>query len=216
LDAQQTVLPRVLVTGFSVFPGAPLNPTEHLIPLIEAERDRYAALCEIVTDVYPVDYQSLPMRLQAACRERGPDIAIHFGLSARAQGITIERVARNALGVGRPDNTGFSPAQAHIAVGGEDYPSTLPVDALYENLAAAGLPVSYSDDAGDYLCNYIFYLARAKSCPGFAPDMAGFIHVPPLRENRESDAENAMTLEQLLQASRIIIETCCRAHGAQT
>nr|WP_280819029.1 hypothetical protein [Tianweitania sediminis] len=204
-------MPRVLVTGFSVFPGAPLNPTEHLIPLIEAERDRYADLCQLTTEVYPVDFRGLPLRLADACKAASPDIAIHFGLSAEAQSITLERLARNAFGVGRPDNVGFAPPVAHIHEGGEHLPSSLPLLALHEELVRAGLPVSFSDDAGDYLCNYLFYLARSRLCAGYEPEMAGFIHVPPLLEEDRASPSNDMTLEDLLQASRIIIATCCQA-----
>lgn len=208
-------LPRVLVTGFSVFPGAPLNPTEHLIPLIEAERDRYASMCVLATDVYPVDFQGLPNRLTGACTAGSPDIAIHFGLDADCQGITLERVARNAFGIGRADNIGFAPSTAWIHEGGEHLPSSLPLETLHRELKEAGLPVSFSDDAGDYLCNYIFYLARSKLCAGYEPDMAGFIHVPPLQEKHGAGAANAMALEQLLAASRIIITTCCETWRAQ-
>lgn len=204
-------LPRVLVTGFSVFPGAPLNPTEHLVPLIEARRGDYAGLCHLTTEVYPVDYQGLPARLEAACINGSPHIAIHFGLSAKAQGITLERLARNAYGVGRPDNVGYAPEAAHIRASGEHYPSTLPFDAIYGALKEANIPASLSDDAGDYLCNYLFYLSRSKLCPGFEPALSGFIHVPPLNEGRESEPANALDLDTLARAADIAIRTCCEA-----
>jgi pyroglutamyl-peptidase len=59
-------------------------------------------------------------------------------------------------------------------------PSTPPLQTLYEDLELASLDIRFSDDAGGYPCNHLFYLSRSRSdklCPDF---MSGFIHVSPL------------------------------------
>jgi pyroglutamyl-peptidase len=199
--------PRILITGFSVFPGAPVNPTERLIEALAADPERLAAHGDLSLQVLAVEYASLPARLERIGATFPPDIAIHFGLSAKAEGFTLERLARNEIAQGRPDNAGAQPAAFKIAEGGANLPSSLPLADIHAALTQAGLPVSWSDDAGGYLCNFLFYLSRTGTCAGFAPPMSGFIHVPPLAG--EADAPgNAITLDMLIAGAAAIVEAC--------
>jgi pyroglutamyl-peptidase len=198
--------PRILITGFTPFPGAPVNPTEHLIQSLRRQPHWLESLGEIRLEVLPVEYAAVPEALAALGRDFAPDIAVHFGLSARATGFTLERLARNANATGRVDNAGAAPPPG-IFEGEADLPSTLPLDAIAARLAGQGLPVAWSDDAGGYLCNYTFYLACSPRFEAYAPAMSGFVHVPPLRD---ADGANpcAMTLAQLEAGARLIVETC--------
>ncbi len=200
------IRPRILITGFGPFPGAPVNPTQKLIETLRADPSILNGLGEIRTEILAVEYDTVPDRLIAFGAEFAPDIAIHFGLSARADGFTLEQLARNEIAAGRPDNAGGQPQQACIVEGGAGHPSTLPLEAIASKLADAGLPHSWSDDAGGYLCNYIFYLSRSPHFAGFSPQISGFIHVPPLAG---PDApENALTIDDLVAGAQIIVRTC--------
>lgn len=164
-------LPRVLVTGFSVFPGAPVNPTEALIGILEARRVELAGIADLHTETLAVEYLSVADRLDRWAVDIRPDIAIHFGLSARAHGFTLERIAKNVAGTDRPDNAGHTPADPLICAGPESFTSTLPLAGIRDALAARSLPVSMSEDCGDYLCNFLFYRSCASiaHAPGFTP-----------------------------------------------
>jgi len=197
--------PRILVTGFNAFPGAPLNSTEVLIGELAARVAELADCGEVATAVLDVDYRTLPSQLE---RLGTPDIAIHFGLSARATGFTLERFARNAFG-GKPDNAGHVPTDRHICRGPETLPSALPLGRIHAELSGRGLPVVWSDDAGDYLCNYAFYVSRSPAFPDFTPAMSGFIHVPPLAGS--ADAAMAITLDDLVEGGIAIVRLCSRA-----
>jgi len=192
--------PRMLVTGFGPFPGAPENPTEALIDTL-ASMPRFAGRSDLRFEVLPVEYEAVPLRLELLGSAFNPDIAVHFGLSARAVGFTLERIARNEIAAETPDNSGALRAGGPICAGAGDCASTLPLNAIHEALAARGLPVAWSDNAGGYLCNFLFYLSRSAECPGFAPSMSGFIHVPPL------DA-GILTFDDLKAGAVAIIETC--------
>ncbi|TWH01285.1 pyroglutamyl-peptidase [Mesorhizobium sp. J18] len=205
--------PRILVTGFSVFPGAPVNPTEKVIERLRGDAVWLARHGNIRLEVLPVEYGQIPGRLEALGNEFAPDIAIHFGLSAKAEGFTLERLARNEIAAGRPDNAGCLPELTQIVGGGGDIAATLPVKAIQEALVARNLPVSLSDDAGGYLCNYLFYHSCGQVCAGFAPDMAGFIHVPPLADGEAP--LNAMALQDLVAGATVIIDTCSAAWLAE-
>lgn len=205
--------PRVLVTGFGAFPGAPDNPSAWLA---RALADLPAGIGPVAlhTEVLPVEYRALPQHLAALGRSFDPDIAIHFGLSARARGFTLERLARNRLNADKPDSAGHCPPATPIVEGGEDLPSRLPLAHLEDRLTAAGLPASMSDDAGGYVCNYVFYLAAAGAVPHFAPPMTGFVHVPPLGREGER-ADNAMAPETMLEGARIILAACIESRRAE-
>ena len=205
-----TLRPRILVTGFTPFPGAPVNPTEHLVAALKSDPAGLPAGAELRAETLPVEYARVPGVLDALGRDFSPDIAIHFGLSARATGFTLERLARNAIAARKPDNAGVLPAPACIVEGAADLPSTLPLDAMAAGLAAAGLPVCWSDDAGGYLCNYLFYLSRSPDFPGFAPAISGFVHVPLLKEAEPENA-GALPLADLVRGAKLVVAASAEA-----
>lgn len=196
--------PRILVTGFGPFPGASVNPTKWLV---EALGGQPWSDAELRTAILAVEYRTVARKAEKLGEEFSPDIAIHFGLSAVAQGFTLEHIARNEIRQGRADNAGEFATSERICEGEAALPSTLPLTHIEAALKAHGLPVSWSDDAGGYLCNYLFYLSRSPQWPRFAPAMSGFIHVPPLRDEGEGPA-NALGREDMLRGARLIIAAC--------
>jgi pyroglutamyl-peptidase len=170
--------PRVLVTGFEPFPGAPVNPTERLVAALRAAPPLLDAIAAFRAEVLPVDYDAVGPRLSAIGRAFAPDIAIHFGLATECAGFRLERFARNRFEADLPDNAGLRREPGAICAGPETLPSGLPLDVIARRLSGMGLPVEWSDDAGGYLCNTVFMLSRAQACESFAPAMSGFVHVP--------------------------------------
>lgn len=203
------VSPRILVTGFTPFPGAPVNPTEHLIRCLRENPALLAGAGDIRLEILPVEYDRVPGLLEMLGRDFAPDIAIHFGLSARATGFTLERLARNEI-AGKPDNAGNLPARSWIFDGEPDLPSGLPLEMIAASLAAAGLPVALSDDAGGYLCNYTFYLSCSPAFAAFSPAMSGFVHVPPLPQS-DPASPHAMSLDDLVAGASIVIRAAVDA-----
>ena len=211
-DAGQGVRrPRMLVTGFEPFPGAPENPTEALIahfaeapPALDAEM-RFAVL--------PVDYGTVADALAGHADGFHPDIAIHFGLAQTATGFRLEEVARNEIAASRPDNSGSQPASAAICDGAAEIASGLPLDAIETRLRAAGLPVERSRDAGGYLCNYVFYHACAGRVAGLAAPVAGFVHVPWTDAMRDRHAPHAaaISFDELTAGARIVMQEALAA-----
>ncbi len=197
--------PRILVTGFSVFPGAPVNPTEALAGILNDEPP--AGVEAFRADVLAVEYATIADRLSAIGREFLPDIAIHFGLARECSGFRLERLARNSHDGARPDQSGALPLATRVCAGPDRLASTLPLDTIAERLRGAGLPVEWSDDAGGYLCNTVFTLSAAHACDGLRPVMTGFVHVPPLKE-AEPDHEAAMAIDDLVAGVHIVIAAC--------
>ncbi|WP_052957990.1 pyroglutamyl-peptidase I [Aquamicrobium sp. LC103] len=201
---------RILVTGFSVFPGAPVNPTEALARILHDEPPTGEGIEAFRADVLAVEYATIQDRLSAIGREFLPDIVIHFGLARECSGFRLERVARNSHAEARPDQSGHMPDAALICAGPDILPSTLPLDRIAERLALAGLPVEWSDDAGGYLCNTVMTLSLAYACDGLRPVMSGFVHVPPLKE-AEPENPHAMGIDDLVAGARLIIDASVAA-----
>ncbi len=202
--------PRILVTGFGIFPGAPVNPTEALVAQLIARPPAGPMIGAFAADVLAVEYGSVAARLSRIGEAFSPDIALHFGLARECAGFRLERVARNLHAAGKPDQMGRLPEQLAICAGHDEYASTLPLDEIASALEADGLPVQWSDDAGGYLCNMVFTLSAAHACEGLRPTMTGFVHVPPLKD-AELDAPGAMALDDLERGARIVIDTTAAA-----
>lgn len=201
---------RVLVTGFSVFPGAPVNPTEALVGILRDEPPAGEGIELFRAEVLAVDYATIEDRLSAIGREVLPDIAIHFGLARECRGFRLERVARNSHDRARPDRHGGLPGAGRVCAGPDTLASTLPLAAIAERLASAGLPMEFSDDAGGYLCNTVMTLSLAHVCAGLRPPVAGFVHVPPLKEAEPATA-GAMPIGDLVAGARLIVDACVDA-----
>lgn len=86
--------PRLLVTGFGAFPGAPRNPTQALVEQTRMGKVARLKGVDLVAQVLPVEYALLdtwPGVLDAA----RPDAVVHFGLAAGARTIRVETRALN-------------------------------------------------------------------------------------------------------------------------
>jgi pyroglutamyl-peptidase len=197
--AGETSRPRVLVTGFEAFPGAPVNPTEALVAHLRKRPPRIAGISAFAAEVLPVDYRAIGPRLSEIGNSFRPDIAVHFGLAQSSRGLRLERVARNSFRAAPADNLGFAPPDGPICIGDGQFASTLPLARIHASLSAAGLPAEWSDNAGNYLCNTVFALSAGRGCACFSPVMTGFIHVPPVGRGQVLQARH------LDHAIRIIV-----------
>ncbi len=197
--------PRILLTGFGPFPGAPVNPTEALVAHLREAPPIPERAAAFHAECLDVDYDGVGPHLSRLGRAFRPDIAIHFGLAAQCTGFRLERVACNRHDGATPDNRGSLPVAGAICAGPAQLPSRLPLDAIAAELARAGLPVEWSDNAGGYLCNTVMTLSLAHACEGFAPAMSGFIHVPLVGA---PGGQGTMPFDDLLRGALLIVEAC--------
>lgn len=209
--------PLILATGFGVFPGAPENPTAWAMDALEHSGWRPEG-ARLVTKTLPVRFDLWESEFAPLLEATNPDAVVAFGLSAKATGITMESTARNCVAMGRPDFTGACAASDRVIADGPALlPTRLPLREMSVALREARIPVARSDDAGDYLCNLLFYRLMDRAERG-GPRVAGFIHVPYLDTQvaRLSATGQALaygsTLSevQLLEAVQIVIECSAR------
>lgn len=168
---------RVLVTGFSEFPGVPDNPTERLVGALADDGWRPAAAARAHHLVLKTEYGAAAAALDATLAGFDPDVVVSFGVHGGADALRVECVARNRVSQARADNAGTIPAGA-IDDGPPALAGTFDAVRVCEAVRARGVPVRLSHDAGTYLCNFAYY--RALRWGAGRSRSVGFVHVPPL------------------------------------
>lgn len=123
------------------------------------------------------------------------DFIIMLGQAARRQYISIERRAKNYNNPNLKDNLGFLPNEV-IEEDNEEYLYTsFDIDKLLSDV------VRESDDAGSYLCNYLYYkvLANLTKNPLF-------IHLPLYNGQIDDKTIPSLDLDLMVEEIKEIIK----------
>jgi pyroglutamyl-peptidase len=199
---------RILVTGFDRFGKLEFNPTERALDEVRGLANSLEG-CELVVEVLPTEFVAAGERVRQLLVANQPDAFLGFGVAPRAQSFLLERFALNIDDAREPDNAGLAPAGIPIvAAGPAAYRSTLPLEELFEALGKTRIPVAYSNHAGSFVCNHVFYVARhhvETACPRLA---CGFVHVP-LEVPQQPGGEPASPLPPMSVAAGML--TCIEA-----
>ncbi|MEA2757542.1 MAG: pyroglutamyl-peptidase [Methylobacteriaceae bacterium] len=191
----------ILVTGFSAFPGAPVNPSAAIVMRLLRRHARRLRLhgIRLATAVLPVVYDAVTGELEELVARTRPDAIVHLGLASRRKQVSVEARAVNRVTTLHPDAAKRRAAARAVRAGGLPVLcSPLATPPLVTLMHRTGVPVQLSLDAGDYVCNQTLYASLAS---GGAP--AVFIHVPRLtgkRHEPDDDAAAAITLPALTRA----------------
>ena len=153
--------PRVLVTGFLPFGDHAVNPSALL-----------AESCGRPFEIVEVSFVAVDAFLDRLRSTPAPDVLLMLGLRGGGTTLDLEMVARNHVGPS-PDMRGEIRGPGPIDPAGPGLLTT----TLFAALPPVATELfSPSDDAGCYLCNYIYYRALRLLPP---PTRVGFVHVPP-------------------------------------
>ncbi|WP_299816754.1 peptidase C15 [uncultured Roseibium sp.] len=196
-------LKTILVTGFSPFPGAPVNPTERLMRRLPIRLGGNRSGCRFLFHVLPTTWAGRADVTDRLRREIRPDAIVHFGVDGTRRTLNIETRAVNRAIRVRPDAEGHAPARPELGRGLErTRSSTLPGRALCQAAGAAGAPALVSTDAGTYLCNATLWDSIGSSIPSI------FVHVPALPRGRRDGRPSYHVVEDA--AVRLLQETARR------
>jgi pyroglutamyl-peptidase len=198
---------KLLITGFSPFPGAPANPTAALAPRLARAGRRRGIDC--VAHVFATTYAAVDRELPRLIAAHRPDAILMLGLAARRRHVSIEVFARNRMSVWFPDAGGVVPPRATIAPGTA---AATRGRAEFSRLLAAAratrVKTHLSRDAGNYLCNFVYWRALEAAALPDGPRRAVFVHVPRVSPNarRRADAGRPrFTLAQFLRVGEAIL-----------
>jgi pyroglutamyl-peptidase len=196
--------PRLLLTGFEPFGGDDCNPAQLVVEALAAEPPPGFALA---TEILPVSYAGATAALDAALRRHRPDILLSTGLAAGRTAVSIERRAVNRDDAPLPDNDGVRRNGVKVLPDAPDtYAATVPTGAMAAAIAAAGVPVQISDDAGCFVCNHLFFHAcHWAATRRHARLRVGFIHLPllPHQIGLRHPSASHMALETILHGLRV-------------
>ena len=193
----------ILVTAFEPFGGETMNPTEMILnrlpETIGSHRIRKALL--------PVDFERAPALAIETYNIFAPDAVLMLGQAGGRSAVMPETAAKNIMNARIPDNAGFQPRELPVREGGlVALHSTLPLESILEVLTALGIPCKLSGDAGEFVCNALFY--RMLHHAGRVIP-TGFIHVPCIPEQGHKD-QPFMEFEDEYRAIAAVIETISR------
>jgi pyroglutamyl-peptidase len=183
---------KILLTGFEPFGKVADNPSQRIVEHFAGKQQE-----NLITAVLPVDYDTANRMMPELLENHRPDAVLMLGVAQMRDSINLERIAININDAKIADNAGnLKTGQPIVEDAPVGYRSTLPLEAMYEAIKNEGIAVSYSNHAGAYLCNHVFYLARHwLDCKDLAHIPCGFIHIPDMGE----EAPN-MPLSKMIRA----------------
>src|ERR1700742_3720682 len=199
--------PRILITGFEPFPGAPFNPTQPLVARLTRLRRPALADVELSGHIFPVTYSAVDRQLPELLKERKPDAMLMFGLAARTSFLRIETRARNAVTMLWPDAEKARVRKGTIA-GTADAMNFGPhTERLLRAALATGIDARTSNNAGSYLCNYLSWRAIEATQRDNGPHLVSFIHVPLLARDGapQLKGNSRITLDGLVDAGEAML-----------
>lgn len=172
---------KIIITGYDSFMNVLVNPTISLLEVILNNRTKLDGhpIDIIHNEIYKVscDYvdENIEKYFSLIDRENNGGqtlyLVVHFGVNTSTKEIALECSSRNEINdrlrkIGRinPDGEMY-------------YRCRLNLELLCSHLVEKGYPCVVSNDAGDYLCNYIYYKSSMKFCctENVFPV---FIHIP--------------------------------------
>lgn len=189
---------KLLVTGFDAYGANRENASGQVI-----ERLAQESIPSVATVVLRTSYSASEARIKELIGQLEPQVVLLLGQTDRTTAVRIERRAKNGDYSSALDNDGEIGRTPIIDAGPYEYASTTPIDEIYRQLKARGYPVIYSDDAGGYVCNHLFYVAQHHIATEHLSSLCGFVHLPSLKV-----AERAgLSQDVIYQAVRLVVET---------
>lgn len=169
----------ILVTGFSGFPGMPINPTATLVQRLPKRLPECLHGVRFHYAVLPPEWRAREEKTQRLINEVDPVAVVHFGVDGSRRSINIETLARNWASTIRADAAGdVAPRRLLAKSGTPNRRASLPVRSLQRSARRSGVDVRLSVNAGDYLCNATLWDTLGTG------RQAVFVHVPSLPRGR--------------------------------
>lgn len=202
------------VTGFKKFHGVAENPTETIVNNLKdyiskrgLPKGMILGSCTILETAGQGAIAPLYQTLQSSAIKEGIDsnsgtvIWVHFGVNSGATRFALERQAVNEATFRCPDEMGWKPQKVPIVQADGGCPkireTALPIEEITKSLAKKGFEVMTSDDAGRFVCNYVYYHSlRFAELNGMK---SLFVHVPLfLTIDEETQMQFAAALLEVL------------------
>ncbi|XWS57396.1 hypothetical protein CRYUN_Cryun09bG0170700 [Craigia yunnanensis] len=215
MGSEGPVAVTIHVTGFKKFHGVSDNPTETIVSNLKEYTKKKGlpkgvilGSCSVLETAGQGALTPLYQTLQSALTGKdsessssGRIIWLHFGVNSGASRFAIEHQAVNEATFRCPDEMGWKPQKVPIipADGGISCvrKTSLPVEEITKALAKKGYEVMTSDDAGRFVCNYVYYHSLLFAEQNGTKSL--FVHVPLfLTIDEETQMKFAASLLEVL------------------
>ncbi|OVA20737.1 Peptidase C15 [Macleaya cordata] len=175
MGSEGPVAVKIHVTGFKKFQGVPENPTETIVSNLKDFVDRRGlppgitlGSCTVLETAgegaLPMLYKVMESGISKPFMDSSINeqvIWVHFGVDSGLQKFDIEQQAVNEATFCCPDELDWQPQQFPIIPedGGisRTRQTSCSVDAIVKYLKKKGYDVGISNDAGLFVCNYVYY-----------------------------------------------------------
>ncbi|KAL3620687.1 hypothetical protein CASFOL_035599 [Castilleja foliolosa] len=185
------------LTGFKKFHGVAENPTETIVNNLQAYMNKRGlpkgliiGSCTILETAGHGALVSLYQTLQSAV-SRDANLSnsrrviwVHFGVNSGTTRFAIENQAVNEATFRCPDEMGWKPQKLPIVLADGEISRVrqllvqtgLAVENISKSLAEMGFEVTTSNDAGRFVCNYVYYHSLRFAEQNGIKSL--FVHVP--------------------------------------
>jgi pyroglutamyl-peptidase len=204
-------LGTILVTGFEPFGGETVNASWEAAKRLDGRRcGDHVAVALMLPCVYDA---SVDVFVEAFDRLK-PEAALMTGQASRRGVICVERSARNVANASKPDNRGVALGASALDPGPERLDATTSVGTIARAIRKAGLPARVSTNAGDYVCNHLYYGAlRHIRRKGLATP-AVFLHLPATPEQGPaSSSRRRLSTDDAARALRAAAQAMSQSVG---
>ncbi|KAK9195084.1 hypothetical protein WN943_003202 [Citrus x changshan-huyou] len=203
------------VTGFKKFHGVSENPTETIVSNLREYMKKKGmpkglilGSCNILETAGHGAVAPLYQTLQSAISEKDSESAnsrriiwVHFGVNSGATRFAIEQQAVNEATFRCPDEMGWKPQKVPIFPADGEISrvreTSIPVEEITRTLTKKGYEVITSDDAGRFVCNYVYYHSLRFAEQNGTKSL--FVHVPLfLTIDEETQMQFAASLLEVL------------------
>jgi pyrrolidone-carboxylate peptidase len=186
---------KVLITSFGPFKNSPNNPSNEVMLKLQKRIESNNLFSNNITWLtLDVSWMKIDQFVTSIAHEKF-DLMIHLGVAINNSLMRIELNAKNnCKGI---DIFGKTPLNNRISMEGQDFNTNIDTIQLESFVQKHNRKVRFSEDAGAYLCNYIYY----KSLELFSKkSKVLFIHIADVFYNKEAvSIENqAELIEELL------------------
>lgn len=168
----------MLVTGFGPFPGVTHNASSLLAAAIADAAEKMWPGVRVKGATLPTEWRRGLELLDTINRDFDPDVALHFGVSERARGLTLERSAYNVCSTDADASGACALLPVLVASGPDELATGIDADQLLQKLTTAGIPSCMSDDPGRYLCNAIYFTSLQRTRARERAALSLFVHIP--------------------------------------
>ena len=171
---------KIMLTGFGPFPGVQRNATEKYVPeLAKASSEKLKNRnIDIAYEILPAQWKAAPTRAVQAITHIRPHLILHFGVAKDIDGFAIERIARNTCAIS-PDACDEMPEFNCVEPNGpKNLYVSIPAQHIVHRLRLQGYPAELSKDAGEYICNAVFYTSLRTAQAAGTDCQIGFTHLP--------------------------------------